>query len=194
MGILAGLPLLAASCSGSLLHKGGVEATLNLSQGFRHGDTVFFLADYHRYQQGRTFWFILPLKAGPNTLCHLTVLYALDARTRTLRRVAVLADPADLTCSVRFAQWVIRDGILYVAYNPSNRLSPGSGQTERTVFRRDMTSGVVSALPEPERSYQELFSDYRSPWTANPGVIEISDYKSLLPAEGWDLPGYRSQR
>jgi hypothetical protein len=193
-GVLAGLPLIVSSCTGSLLHTGKVETTLILSQGFRHGDTIFFLADYHRYHPGRTFWFILPLKSGPKTLCHLTLLYSLDTRTRTLRREAVLADPAQSTCTVSYTQWVMRGNDLFFSYNPGNRISPESGHTERIVFRRDMTGGAVSALPNPEEAYCEFFASYKSPWSANPGVTEIPDYKPLLPAKGWDLPGYHSQQ
>lgn len=170
------------------LHKGKIETTVNLSQGWRHGDTVFFLADVHRYQRGRTFWFILPLNAGPKTLSHRTLLYSLDTGSRTLKQEAVLADPAELTCIVSYTQWTMKDGGLFVSYNPSNRISPESGHTRRAVFRRDMARGSVSTVADPEKAHQELFSKYRSPYRDNPGIVEISDYKPLLPPDPWSTP------
>jgi hypothetical protein len=169
------------------LHKGKIETTVNLSQGWRHGDTVFFLADVHRYQRGRTFWFILPLKAGPKTLSHQTRLYSLETKTSTLKLESILQDPAELTCMVNNTKWALKDGGLFIAYNPSNRISPLTGHTERAVYRRDMASGAVAPVPEPEKAHTELFAAYRSPYRDNPGVTDISSYKPLLPA-GWD-PG-----
>lgn len=165
-------------------HKGKVETTANLSQGYRHGDTIFFLADIHRYQQGRTFWFILPMKAGPKTILHQTRLYSLETKTKVLKLEAILRDPAELTCMVSNTKWILRDGGLFIAYNPSNRISPETGHTERAVFRRDMANGKVEAVPDPEKAHADLFGAYRSPYRDNPGIVEISEYKTLLQP-GW---------
>jgi|GEM_PF-2625098 hypothetical protein len=191
--LIASLPLLAACCWASPFHHGAVESTLNLSQGFRRGDTVFFLADHHRYRRGRTFWFILPLKAGPKTLSHRTALYCLDTRSRALTQEAVLADPAELTCMLGYVKWTLRDGALYFSYNPSNRLDR-NGHTVRALFRRDMATGMVERIADDGKLEAELFSGYKSPWTANPGVTGIADYKPLLPAGEWDLPQQTPQR
>lgn len=51
-------------------HQNKARTTVNLSQGCRHGDTIFFLADVHHYQQARTLWFILPLRTVLKTLGH----------------------------------------------------------------------------------------------------------------------------
>lgn len=184
---IAMVSLLSLNAAAGPLHKGEIETTVNLSQGWRHGDTVFFLADVHRYRPGRTFWFILPLKAGPKTLSHQTRLYSLETKTSTLKLESTLRDPAELTCMVSNTKWVLKDGGLFIAYNPSNRISPRTGHTERAVYRRDMASGAVAPVPDPEMAHTELFADYRSPYRDNPGVTEISAYKPLLPA-GWD-PG-----
>ncbi len=165
-------------------HQSEIKTTINLSQGYRHGDTVFFLADIHRYRPGRTFWFILPLKAWPKTILHQTRLYSLDAKTGTLNLETVLRDPAELTCMVGNAKWVLKDGSLFVSYNPSNRISPLTGRTERLVFQRDMVSGEVRSVNNPEKAEKEIFSDYRSPYSSNPNMVEMSEYKKLLP-DGW---------
>jgi hypothetical protein len=167
------------------LHQGKIETTVNLSQGFRHGDTVFFLADVHRYRPGRTFWFILPLKAGPKTLSHQTRLYSLETKTNRLKLESILRDPAELTCMVSSAKWVLKGEGLYLAYNPSNRISSLTNRTECAVFRRDMATGAVEAVPDPEKVHYELFAGYKSPYRDNPGITEISAYKPLLPA-GWE--------
>jgi len=172
---------MSGSAHGGTLHKDKVETTINLSQGYRHGDTIYFLADCHRYQRGRTFWFILPMNAGPKTLSHQTLLCALDAKTRTLKQETVLQDPAQLTCMVSYTKWALKDGGLFVAYNPSNRISPLTGHTEQIVFRRDMATGAVSAVSDPEKAHAELFAEYKSPYRDNPGIVEISEYKPLLP-------------
>lgn len=183
---VATMLLISGGALAGPLHKGNIETTVNLSQGWRQGDTVFFLADVHRYRPGRTFWFILPLKAGPKTLSHQTRLYSLETKTSTLKLESILRDPAELTCMVSNAKWVLKDGGLFIAYNPSNRLSPRTGRTERVVYRRDMASGAVDPVPEPEKAHSGIFTAYRSPYRDNPGITEISAYKPLLPA-GWDL-------
>lgn len=177
--------VLSGIVCGSPLHKNKTEITVNLSQGYRHGDTVFFLADIHRYRPGRTFWFILPLKAEPKTLSHQTRLYSLETKTSALKMEAVLSDPAEPTCMVNDTKWILRDGTLYFSYNPSNRLSPETGHTQRAVFGRHMASGAVAPAPEPEKVHDELFAGYKSPYRDNPGVTEISAFMHWLPA-GWD--------
>jgi hypothetical protein len=174
------LPVLA--CGGPL-HQGKIETTVNLSQGYRRGDTIFFLADVHRYRPGRTLWFIMPFSTGPKTVEHRTALYSLDAAARSVRLEAVLADQAEPTCMVSYAKWKLEGGVLYFSYNPSNRLDAG-GHTGRVLFRRDMTSGRVENAPDGAKLEAELFKDYRSPYRDNPGVVEISGYKQLLP-DGW---------
>lgn len=183
--LLAMAAMIFGWAGGGPLHQGEAETTVNLSQGFRHGDTVFFLADHHRYLPGRTFWFILPMKAGPKTLLHQTRLYSLDTNKKTLKLEAILRDTAELTCMVNSAKWALREGALYFSYNPSNRISPRTGHAERAVFRRDMSTGAVSAMPGPEEALAELFAGYRSPYSANPGIVEISEYKKLLPPQPW---------
>jgi len=180
------LTMLPGVACGGPLHKGKIETTVNLSQGFRRGDTVFFLADAHRYRPGRTFWFIMPFNTGPKTLKHRTALYSLDTVSRSVRLEAVLADPAEPTCSVSFAKWALKEDDLYFSYNPSNRLDP-EGHTERVLFLRCMRSGRVEKAPDGGKLEAELFKDYRSPYRDNPGVVEISGYKPLLP-DGW-VPG-----
>lgn len=167
------------------LHKGKIETTVNLSQGYRRGDTIFFLADVHRYRPGRTFWFILPMKAGPKSLLHQTRLYSLETNKKALKLEAILRDPAELTCMVSSTKWTLREGELYFSYNPSNRLSKETGHTVRMVFRRDMATGRVEALADPERTHRELFSSYRSPYGDNPGIVVVSEYKRLLPPNPW---------
>lgn len=178
------LTLISATAMAGPLHKGKIETTVNLSQGYRHGDTIFFLADIHRYQRGRTFWFILPFEAGPKTQSHRTLLYSLKVGSRALTMEAVLADPAELTCSVANTKWILMEGGLFIAYNPSNRICPETGHAEWAVFRRDMATGKVAAVPEPEKAQAELFAAYRSPYRDNPGIVEISDYQGMLPP-GW---------
>lgn len=181
------MAVLAACCWASPFHHGTVETTLNLSQGYRSGDTVFFLADHHRYRRGRTFWFVLPFNVGSRTQSHRTALYSLNTRTRALKLEAVLAEPAEPTCAVSFAKWALKDGVLFFSYDPSNRLGPG-GRTVRALYRRDMATGAVERIADAGQHEASLFAGYRSPWTANPGVIEISDYKALLPDGVWDGP------
>ena len=148
-----------------------------VSYGFRSGESLYFLADYSRKKRGRRFWFILPFE-GSITVLHRDIsLFRYDIPENRLTRLALLRRDFPLpAANVKHSLFRQSGDRLLIAY------IMGQETKERFAFRYDLidydlTKGrmEMATVFEDDPRYRKFFGDYESPFTANPGIVGISE-------------------
>lgn len=169
-----------------------VQHGRSFSPGLRTGTEVYFLLEYTVQQRRRPVWFIMPIERSPRVFLYGIYLYRYDTGTETLEQLAMAADQARPQTSVVDAMLRRHQERIVFAYRRG--WASGEGLLYHP-FAWDTRAGRLLELAPPrgrkEPEIAEYFSDYKSPSTANPGVISITDLRSLvqdIPPEEWGLP------
>jgi hypothetical protein len=149
-------------------------------QGFRTGEALYFVVDYIESKPGRTFWFIMPFNTPPRVFVHQIVLCRAVTGAGPPEAVAVLEEDRSSVLS-RNHMFRQEGDLVVIAYDR------GWDRERRTVVKEVFSWNVResrlarTAKAEVEETFRGYFADYNSPYTANPGVVERSTFKDLVP-------------
>ncbi len=159
----------------------GPRPSVAASQGFRAGDALYFVVDYLESRPGRTLWFILPFQTGPHVRVHQVVLCRAAAGGRP--EVVALLEEDRTTVLSRNHMFREQGGLVVLAYD---RLWDRALKTTvKEVFAWNHAEGRLLRTPADEagEAFGRAFAGYKSPYSANPGIIErsaLGDLPSLL--------------
>ncbi len=155
----------------------------NYSPGFYNDGYIYFLLDYDVWQRGRSFWFIMPVEGRKRVHFREIYLYRFEPESNELDKLSVLRKDFKPAISVSYARFIEDNGNIVFAYvagydNSVNRLVD--------IFIWDKESNVLidtgydNPVGESNLLYKKYFSDYRSPATDNPGIINISRLRNEI--------------
>ncbi|OHD25650.1 MAG: hypothetical protein A2064_01820 [Spirochaetes bacterium GWB1_66_5] len=155
------------------------RARVEVSQGFRAGDALYFVADYLESRPGLTLWFILPFRTGPHVRVHQVVLCRASTGSARPEVLAVLEADRTTVLSRNHMFREHGDGVV-VAYD---RLWDRERRmVVKEIFSWTPADARLRRTPAAEaaEAFHRSFADYKSPYTANPGIVERSQVRELL--------------
>ena len=169
----------------------------DLSYGFHDAETdlYYFMVEYRVSKPRRPVWFIMPIELPSRVYFHKIFLYTYDAQHNRLEQRAVLSDnvgPGTNIKSSRFAS--SEEGIVF-SYSRGWSKERGMLHDVLIADRHSpevWPAGAEQVMPETSPLFQHYFGEYQSPFTANPGVVGITELRTTVLAEvseeDWGLP------
>ena len=173
----------------------GVNYTRELSYGFRDGEDYYFIVEYRVWQRRRPIWFIMPIERGSRVFHHEIYLYRYRADSDRLEKIATLRDTINVGTNIKQSRFVrTTDGIVF---------SLDAGRTDGIesvydVFVLDPSTlslspaGPEQPVPRDSELFQRYFGEYRTPFTANPGIVGITELRTdvlrAVKEDDWRLP------
>jgi len=169
----------------------------DLSYGFydEQTDLYYFIVEYRVSKPRRPIWFIMPIELPSRVYFHKIFLYTYDAQHKRLEQRAVLRDNVGYGINVKSSRFAGSEEGIVFSY--SRGWSKERGMLH-DVFIADRHStevrpaGTEQAMPETSPLFQRYFGEYQSPFTANPGVVGITELRTTVLAEvseeDWELP------
>ncbi len=164
------------------------------SYGFHHNDHIYFLLDYQVWKRGGRFWFIMPFELPSNVYLKKIYFYRYEPDLNELEKLAVLRDEAMQAINVRYTKFTKDNSKIVFTYHAGYDEEIKSlidffiWDTKKDKFA---DTGVENPVRDNHTLYQKYFSDYRSPWHDNPGIISLSTLNEILhhlTTEDYDLP------
>ena len=173
----------------------GVNYTRDLSYGFRDGEDYYFIVEYRVWQRRRPIWFIMPIERGSRVFHHEIYLYRYRSNAHRLEQIATLRDTVNVGTNIKQSRFVRTEDRIVFSFDVGRT---DGLQSLYDVFVLDpSTLSLSPAGPEqPVRRESELFQryfgEYRSPFTANPGIVGITglrtDVLRAVEEDDWGLP------
>jgi len=167
------------------------------SYGFHDQATniFYFIVEYRVARPRRPVWFIMPIERPARVYFHKIFLYTYDAPHGRLQQRAVLRDDVGYRTNIQSSRFARSDAGIVFSYISGYSIDQGF---LHDVFVVDPRSGVVRpldtepAMPEASPLFQQYFGDYQSPFTANPGIVGITELRTTVltevSEEDWGLP------
>ncbi len=165
------------------------------SYGFQHNDHIYFILDYQVWKRGGRFWFIIPFQLPSKVYLKKVYFYRYEPDLNELEKLGIPRDKDMQSINVRYTKFIKDNSKIIFTYH--------TGYDEEIkplvdIFIWDTKTGKFddTGVENPVRDnhplYQKYFSDYRSPWHDNPGIISMSTLNNEilqhLTAEDYDLP------
>ncbi|MCA1753703.1 MAG: hypothetical protein LC641_03175 [Spirochaeta sp.] len=167
------------------------------SYGFHDEQTnmYYFIVEYRVSKPRRPIWFIMPIERPSHVYFHKIFLYTYDATHGRLQQRAVLRDDVGYGTNIKSSRFVRRDAGIVFSYSRGYIIDKGF---LHDVFVVDPCSvevrpaGSERAVLDTSPLFQQNFGDYQSPFTANPGIVGITELRTTVLAkvseEDWGLP------
>lgn len=169
----------------------------DLSYGYHdeQSDLYYFIVEYRVSRPRRPIWFIMPIELPSQVYFHKIFLYTYDVQQNRLEQRAVLRDNVGHGTNIKSSRFMGNEEGIVFSY--SSGWSKERGMLH-DVFVADRQStevrpaGTEQAVPETSPLFQQYFGAYQSPFTANPGVVGITELSTHVLAEieeeDWELP------
>ncbi|TVR91426.1 MAG: hypothetical protein EA428_05745 [Spirochaetaceae bacterium] len=167
------------------------------SYGFHDQETniYYFIVEYRVAKPRRPVWFIMPIERPARVYFHKIFLYTYNATHSRLQQRAVLRDEVGYRTSIQSSRFTRSDAGIVFSYISGYSTDQGF---VHDVFIVDPHSGEVRpvdaepAMLETSPLFHQYFGDYQSPYTANPGIVGITELRTTVLAEvseeEWGLP------
>lgn len=175
--------LLALICIGSINFSCSfnssrpINYTKNHSQGFYDDNYIYFLFEYEVWKRGKNYWFIMPIEGRKKTYFHEIIYYRYQPENNMLEKLAVLHDKTKRV-NVKMSRFIKDDNDNIVC-----SYDAGYGEhMERLVgffiwntkTNSFIDTGHERIIPEDSPIVKKYFENYLSPWSANPGIIDMT--------------------
>jgi len=165
------------------------------SPGFYNEGNIYFLLDYDVWQRGRSFWFIMPFEGRKKVYFREIYLYRYEPELGRLDKLSVLRKDFKPATNLRYTRFTEDNGNIVFAYAAGydkeiNRLVDIF--IWNTELNKIIDTDFDNPVTESNLLFKKYFSDYKSPYSDNPGIIEISRLKNEilqhLSDEDYKLP------
>ena len=172
-----------------------VNYSKTYSQGFYHDDNIYFLLDYDVWKKGRTIWFIMPMELPRKVYFREIYLYSYQPDMNHIDKLGVLRKDFVPRVDVKYTKFTNDNDNIVFGY------FAGSDEAHNRVIdlfiwdsktRKFLDTGYENPIAGDNPLHQKYFSNYKSPWSDNPGIINISRLKNEtlqhIPIEAYGLP------
>ena len=162
-----------------------VQHSKTFSYGYRDGEQVYFLIEAKVSRKRAPTWFIMPIERSPEIFFHELFLYRFQPATKKLEKLSSLRKDFPHGLSIKSSKFVRKGDLLIYAYQAASDVKRGLLYALGSWDLSQDAPGPLapsSPVPAEDALNKEHFGLYKSPYTANPGIVPISELRRKILA------------